>query len=592
MSKGTAGLALALAAVLALGVQVEDLAVAPGPRSSVPDAAPAARADWIALSRKLAAPWPDIQLPSGRMPDPLREGDPGRYGDGMIGLALLQTGTRDRNRRLVRAGLRAVSYETRSLTVHYNTYPFRVWAVAAAYGVARRRLGHRSRAGEAMRRWAHWLQRQPSSWLWGPAYQNKVLAGALAVLEAQRTGLRSPIAGSVLGSAARARAVGLVNQTIPSMAGGSSAYVLSDPGPGPIAYHALSYAMYARAVRLLGRDASWRARRTLTRLARASWLSMAPDGSVAYWGRSQGQSWTLSAAAYGLAATARERGSPARSDRKYHALAARALRRLRAYGVGPRGGNIIPALGQDRRGGVRALDHYAHGPEYAGLALVFLNWAIPLLPADRAGGRIGADGPLEALLSGGSGRFATVRGGSVWFAARERASNLRYDFGPAAVQRLERGGWRDVIPYRPNDGNGYDSAGPVLRSAGDRGLPVGYATRVTRDGRVVVRGGFRWRSWLRKGVSFVIQPTSCGVEVAVYGRAGDRYEFSAFFRGNARPAIGERRARSGAQVAAFNLPIRSSSVARGYHSASDAWLTRGRFVVEARRDQWVSMELC
>jgi len=319
---------------------------------------------------------------------------------------------------------------------------------------------------------------------------------------------------------------------------------------------------------------------------------MAPDGSVAYWGRSQGQSWTQSAAAYGLAATARERGSPAGADRRYYALAARALGRLRDYGVGPRGGHIIPALGHDRRGGVRALDPYARTPEYAGLTLIFLNWAIPLLPPGQARGRIAADRPLAAVLSEGSGRFATIRRGRVWFAAREGAGNLRYDFGPVAAQRLERGRWRDVIPYRPKGGRAYDSAGPVLQSAGGRGLPVGYATRVTRDGRVVVRGGFRRRDWLRKGVEFVVQPTSCGVEVAVQGRAGDRYEFSAFFRGDARPAIGERRARSDGEVAVFNLPIRSSSIERGYHSASDAWLTRGRFAVEARRNQWVSMELC
>jgi|SRR5215218_3868367 len=388
----------------------------------------------------------------------------------MIGLALLQTGTRDRNPRLVLAGQQAVSHEARSLGVHYNTHPFRVWAVAAAYGVARRRLTHRSSARRAMRRWARWLRRQPSVWLWGPAYQNKVLAGALAVLEAQRTGLRSPIWGSVLGGAARARAVRLVNETIPSLAGGRSAYVLSDPGPNPIAYHALSYAMYARAVRLLGRHASWRARRTIRQLARASWLATAPDGSVAYWERSQGQSWTLSATAYGLAVSARERGSPARSDRRYHALAARALGRLRAYGVGPRGGHIIPALGQDRRGAVRALDPYAHGPGYAGLALVFLNWAIPLLPADRAGGRVAADRPLGSVLSAGSGRFATVRRGSVWFAARERGGNLRYDFGPAAVQRLERGGWRDVIPYRPTTGSAATAPGRCCEAPAGAGF--------------------------------------------------------------------------------------------------------------------------
>ena len=77
MSMRTVGLALALAAVLALGVRAEDLAVAPGPGPAVPDAASAARGDWIALSRRLAGAWPGMQLPSGGVSDHLREGDPG-----------------------------------------------------------------------------------------------------------------------------------------------------------------------------------------------------------------------------------------------------------------------------------------------------------------------------------------------------------------------------------------------------------------------------------------------------------------------------------------------------------------------------------
>ena len=592
MSRGPATLAFALAAVLAAGGQLKDFDQPPRPSPAGVGRPDLSRSDWVALSRRLATAWPDAQLPSGSMPDHLRKGEPRTYGDGTIGLALLQTGVRDRSWRVVRAGLRAVSSETSSPRFHYNTHPFRVWVVAAAYGITGRALVHRRAARAALRRWRRWLRQQPSTWLWGPPYENKVLAGALGVLEAQRSGLRSPVQGSVLGSTARARAVRLINVTIPSIAGGSSAYVLSDPAQNPIAYHALSSAMYARAVRLLGGHASWRARRTLRQLARASWLGMAPDGSVAYWGRSQGQSWAQAAAAYGLSATARERGSPTWADRRYYALAARALRRLRAYRVGPRGGHIIPALGQDRAGGVDALDPYARAPEYAGLTLVFLNWAIPLLPRHDAGGRIASDRPLAAVLSEGSGRFATVRRGRVWFAAREGAGNLQYDFGPVAAQRMERGQWREVIPYRPRGGHGYDSAGPVLRSARGAALPVGYATRVTGDGRVVVRGGFRGRGWLRRGVRFVIQPTSCGVEVAVRGRSGDSYEFSAFFRGRASPAVGERRVRSGRETVVFNVPIRSWSLKRGYHSASDAWLTRGRFVVESRRAQWISMELC
>ena len=402
------------------------------------------------------------------------------------------------------------------------------------------------------------------------------------MLEAHRTGLSSAVEGSIFAPAARARAEQLVNRTIPSMARGRRAFVLSDPPQNPIAYHALSHGMYARAVTILGNRASPRTRDTLRRLARATWLSMAPDGSTAYWGRSQGQGWTLSAAAYGLAATASSERSSAATDRRYHALAARALGRLRGYGVGPLGGHTIPALAQDQRGGLGALDPYAHTPEYAGLSLVFLNWAIPLLPRGRAEGMIAADRPMAAVLSGGSGRFATVRRGRIWFAARQGAGDLRYDFGPVAAQRLGARGWRDVIPYRPTGESSYDSAGPVLLSGGGPGLPVGHAIRVARNGRVTVRGGFRRRKrWLRKGVKFSIRPTSCGVEVAVRGRRGDRYQFSAFFPG--KPSR---------NAARFNLPIQSSSTAGGYHSASHARLSRRRFVVEARRAQWVTMELC
>ena len=552
----------------------------------------ASRGEWRAVSRQLAAPWPKIQRRNGSLPDALRERRWARYGNGMAGLGLLQTGIRERKRRLVRAGVRAVSAETRRVFDSLAIQEFRIWAVAEAYSLVGRRLGHWGSARAARRRWASWLRHQRIWWLRQPLYENKVLVEAVAVLELLRTGLRSRVPRAVLGSGrseARRRAVRLINRRIPAVAS-RPGFVLSDPGPSPTAYHALSYAMYARAVRLLGRRASRRSRALLRRLGRTTSHMVAPTGDLAYWGRSQAEKWTLSAAAYGLAATAREPGSRRASDRRYHALADRLLRRLRAYGAGPRGEWIVPSIRQNRALGRRSLDRYSHAPEYTGLALVYLNWAIPLLPRRSAVGRIAADRPMRAVIGHGRARFAVVRQRNLWFAVRERGTGgFRYDFGPIAAKRLESGVWRDIVPLRPA---AHGSTGPVLRSGRRRGTPLGTSMRVTRTGRVLIRGGFRWRNrWLRRRVRFVVEPTDC-LSLLVSARAGDRYDFSAFLPSGRPHEVGPFYGRVGDRGAVFSEPLTSARLRRGYASASHARLTRGRFSIRARSSRFVGMGIC
>jgi hypothetical protein len=249
----------------------------------------------------------------------------------------------------------------------------------------------------------------------------------------------------------------------------------------------------------------------------------------------------------------------------------------------------VPALRQDfsARG---AIDHYAHAPEYTGLALVYLNWAIPLLPRRSTAGQIPADRPLRAVIGQGRARFAVIRQGPLWYAVRERGTGgLRYDFGVIAAKRLDSGAWRDILPLRPPLPG---STGPVLRLGARRARAVGTSIGVTREGRVLIRGGFRSRrGWLRRGVRFIVEPAPCGPRLRVSARSGDRYNFTAFFRpGGHRRGTNYRAV--GDQVAVFSEPLTSVRFARSRPSPSDAHLIRARFSVRTSKSAFVDFWTC
>ena len=101
-------------------------------------------------------------------------------------------------------------------------------------------------------------------------YWNKWLVESIAMLEFVRSGLSSKRRGAALAQQRDTyrRIVSVVNRIVPDMAdrssvangGGQLGLVLSDPPENPLAYHALSLGLIARAVRLLGPAAGPRAR--------------------------------------------------------------------------------------------------------------------------------------------------------------------------------------------------------------------------------------------------------------------------------------------------------------------------------------------
>ena len=559
------------------------------------------RAEWVAASRELATALFLQQREDGSLRDAFSDDGSSRYGDAIGGYALLLTGTRDRDRRLASAGLRAVDAATGGGVRRWNpTRCFEVWGVAAAYNVVRARLGHWPAARASLERWAAWLRQQPTTFLQLDGYSNKHLVDAIAVLEAQRTGVTAQTSGTILGSGralARQRAVRLVSQTIPAAVHGRN-FVLSDPSNFPISYHALSYAAYARAAGLLGRDAGPHARRVLSALGRTSWAATAPDGEIGYWGRSLSQVWTLPALAYGLARTATTpAAAPGVWRRRYQSTAHRVLRRLQGYGAGPRAEWTTPSLRADFAVARKSLDGYARSTEYTGLALLHLNLAIPLLPVSAPLGQIAADRPTRAVIGQGKGRFAVVRRGDVWLAARAHSgNNLRYDVGPVAVKRYVDGRWRDVTPLRPL---GHGSGGPVLIEGGERAVPRGATISVARDGTIAIGGSLVTRAGrvLRRGATVHVAPTACGVRYTVEARGGDLFEFSAFLRGErSRDGLGLGLRAGGDARAALALAwegtLERTQVDAGLASASDARVSRATLQLRAERDGPVGVTVC
>src|SRR5690242_14745763 len=128
--------------------------------------APPVRAEpseWRALAREMAAPWPGIQRPTGNLPDYLDgfnnpfEGT--RYGDAMMGWALIQTGLREDDRALTDAGLHAIGYATSKARHWARPSVFETLAVASAWNLARSRLADDPAFLAIREQWADWLRR-------------------------------------------------------------------------------------------------------------------------------------------------------------------------------------------------------------------------------------------------------------------------------------------------------------------------------------------------------------------------------------------------------------------------------------------------
>src|SRR5439155_18658155 len=457
--------------------------------------------------------WPSIQQPAGNLPDYLDGivGQPPpvfagtRYGDALMGLALMQVGTRQGNETLTHAGIRSVTYAT---TVHSQSVPgqpsvFENWAVAEAYDLARRTLGADPLFRSSRGQWEEWL-RQVKTVRLGikRAYGNHWLVHANGVAALLRTGLTSTVPGTVLGGG-RAQAASdllhLVNERIPRMGRGKGPFVLSDPPDNPAPYQALSPPLYGHLVTGLGRQASSAARRALLRIARASWLMAAPDGDQGYFGPSQEQVWTYTAAAYGAEVAAGL--SKGKRAARYRGLAERSISMLRReYPIGAQGQLIVPALAHGLSAAGTGLDTYAGAPSMGGLALALLNFGIDQNRPGQPTLGLAADRPLRRRLGKSRSTLGVVRARRIWYAVKLRGStqtkwrgDLRYDFGLLAAKVQRHRKWTDVVPLRPRTiSAARESAGPILITRSRAiGFPMGSRMSFSHRGVTRVRGYFR-----------------------------------------------------------------------------------------------------
>ena len=353
--------------------------------------------------------------------------------------------------------------------------------------------------------------------------------------------------------------------------------VVSDPGDNPIAYHQLTLGYFAHALSRLG-TVSAAARRTLVQMARGSLAITAPDGDAAYWGRSQGQAWTLPLGAYGLR---RAQAYTTRAEAaRFEHTAQRMLARYRAHhDGGPLGVAIVPAYQSDPLTRFEGVDPYANVATYAGLAAMALTWLAQTDP-----------GPASAALptgghaqDRGNGAFATATAHGTWLAVRahgHRSGDPRYDFGLVAAKRRTVAGWVDLVAHRPAPGTAAAPIGPLLTVGGVTGRPDGETVRVTRSGTIVVTGGWRrpGGGWLRRA-RFTFRPTATGVVVTMPVRGGDQLSYSVFGRA---PRLAGGTVVDGDVRTAFSLPGGGTAHPEPYASASERRLTRVTLTAVAR----------
>jgi hypothetical protein len=598
----------------------------------VATAAPASAAapqEWRDLAKEMSRPWPGLQKSEGWFPDYVYGGGKAfcnttkcrkglgnaRYGESLLGYGLVMTGLREGDRTLVDTGLKAISYivAQKELQAKLPT-SFEGMSVASTYNLMREKQPDNPIFVENKASWEAFMKRQPiiTTIYRKPdttRYGNHFLMEALEIIELFKTGLESNDPNAILGGkrqTARDVTSFLLNERVPGIARratidvrGQPTWVHSDPPDNPLAYFGFAAGVYARAVSEYGNNARTATRTPVLRAANAAVWVGGPDGDMGYYGRSQQDSWGLSAIAAGVETAANIPGSTAAQDARFRAVTDRVLARLRdAYGNGPMGWWVLPSLKEDLAAALKGVDGYTGAVAFAGLTLVPLNWALDQMEAGgaRSASTIGADADSSVVVSQGESTLGVVRRGDVWFAVKRQASSkrrndMRYDFGLLSLKVREGEGWTDVLRNRPVTSTEEDSVGPILRSGGAEGLPRGDKETVG-PGTATITGGYRTtgRKYLRRGVRWRWTATACGVRLSFPVKAGDRYEYSTFFRGT--PSLRGAVLADDAQKVTFSTAPLRVSQSGGFISGLDPRLTRAKAILQVRSAGTFTIETC
>ncbi len=519
--------------------------------SAAPSSAPLKELPDLVLT-----PWLSSQGPHGNFIRPSGTPAIDGYSNAGIAYGMLLEAARGGNDAYFQSAMRAFSW------VNRTRYPmsgvFYQMFSAAAYNLAARSFGSRAEFRRIRAAWANKLRRFPyQRGVLGSRYHyNKNLVEALEVIELYKTRLRGNAAGAILSNRRLAlrRALRLMNVLIPRRVIDYSAPVgqqqgwpfattvaeMSDPPDNPPAYNALVAGLYARAYAALPVGLrTERMRQAAETMIRGVIARTAPDGDIAFDGRSQEQAWALSAAAY-AAWTEADFAAGAEHD-LYLAFARRVVDRLENVHVTSAssfGFVLTPAAGCcDRQDHPPGQDNYFDVAKYSGVAAVTMGWSLTVRPDDWQSGAaaLPTDGASDFLYEFGRGRFYQHSSPGLYWLLREQSDyfDARSDMGIAVMKiRGQDGKWIDVVPPRPYTGGHHKPADPAAPCLVSR---RGCAYLELHDGAASAAGGFSfqaiWRTAkgviVRRGVATAI-PTDHGLRLGWSAQASDTYKIENF----------------------------------------------------------------
>ncbi len=544
-------LAATLAAALLLVALIPAAARAADQASDTPEAAPLKELPDLVLT-----PWLSSQTKNGNFRRPSGTLMTDGYANVGLAYAMLLEAARSGQTRYFESAMKAIDWSTR--TRYPMTGVFFQMFSAAAYNLAREKFGNRKAFKQVRPRWANQLRRFPyQRGVLGSHYRyNKNLVEALQVIELYNTGLRGNARNAILRNRKEAlrRAVRLMNVWIPRRVEAYTKVVgkpegwpsakkvaeMSDPPDNPPAYNALTAGLFARAYsRLPVIERTERMRSTAETMIDGVIARAAPDGDIAFDGRSQEQAWALSSAAYAAwNASDFEVGSL----RAIHlAFARRVVSRLENVHVTSKssfGFVLTPAAGCcDRQDKPPGQDHYYDVGKYSGLTALTLGWALEERPDDWAEGSalLPTDAPSDFVFGLGRGRFYQHSGTDLYWFMRMQSDyyDARADMGLAVLKvRGGDGKWIDAVPPRPYTGGHHSPADPAAPCLVYR---KGCAYLELHGGVPAAGGAFsfqaRWRTarnTVVRNTTAVVTPTSNGLKLSWPARAADEYRVDTF----------------------------------------------------------------
>lgn len=520
-------------------------------QASGPDTAPLRELPDLVLE-----PWLTTQTKNGNFNRPSGTPAIDGYGNAGIAYGMLQEAARTGDMTYLKSGMKTFSWLTRTRQplngVFYQMFS------ASAYNFARANFASRPEFKRIRTAWANQLRRFPyQRGVLGSRYHyNKNLVEALEVIELYNTGLRGNSRKAILNNRGLAlrRALRVINVLLPARVAKYTRTVgagqgwpftakvanLSDPPKNPGAYNAFVAGVYARAYsRLLARFRTERMRQTSETLIRGVISRTAPDGDLAFDGRSQEQAWALSLGGY-AAWTASSFLVGAEREINL-AFARRVFSRLETTHVTSAssfGFVLTPAAGCcDKQDMPPGQDNYYDVIKYSGLTALTMGWAIEERPTDWQSGNdtLPNDVPSSFVYGPGDGRFFQHRGANTYWFLRMQSDyfDARSDMGVAVMKvRKADGSWADVVPPRPYTGGHHKPADPASPCLVYRS---GCAYLELRGGTPLGDGGYAFSAAWRTPRGTVVRrnaasvtPTETGLNLSWDAQAGDVFNFFNF----------------------------------------------------------------